>query len=75
MEIMGVDRPDRTHGFYKVGPYQPEKLSYRVLKGGWYLTGGGVPGEPFEDSGREDWGTLGKIREITPPPLRILLVM
>ena len=25
-----------------------------------------------KDSGREDWGTVGKIRGITTPPLRVL---
>ena len=29
-------------------------------------------GKP-KDSGREDWGTLGEIKGITTPPLRILL--
>ena len=36
------------------------------LRGG--VQGQGVPENP-EDSGREDWGTLGKIGE-SPPPLK-----
>ena len=42
------------------------------LIGGCPIGGGGTLGNP-EDSGREDWGTLGKIRGITTPPVRILL--
>ena len=37
------------------------------LIGGCPIGGGGTLGNP-EDSGREDWGTLGKIRGITTPP-------
>ena len=45
----------------------PETNSnYRVLKGG-VSKRRGQPANP-EDSGREDWGTLGKIRGITTTP-------
>ena len=45
--------------------------SDRVLKGGCPRGGGswGTLRIP-----REDWGTVGKIRGITTPPLRILLI-
>ena len=44
----------------------------RVLKGEGLFKGRGYLGNP-KDSVWEDWGTLGKIRGITTPPLRILL--
>ena len=43
----------------------------RVLKGG-VVQGEGVTAETVRIP-RKDWGTLGKIRGIKPPPLRILL--
>ena len=52
-----------SEGFLEGG----ERLVYRVLKGPGGVQGEGVfLGNP-KDSVREDWGTLGNIRE--PPPL------
>ena len=42
------------------------------FKGGGVQAEGVFLGKP-EDSGREEWGTLGKIRGITNPLLRTLL--
>ena len=46
--------------------YNPPKMNECPFIGG--PRGGGVPGEPLRIPYREDWGTLGNIREITIPP-------
>ena len=69
--------PYNCVGFHLQKRNNQPSFFFSLLNSIWRLHGGGVQaqgvflGKP-EDSGWEDWGTLGKIRGITTPPKRIL---
>ena len=63
--LVAITNHSREGGKKQVEKNKPRVNACRVLKGGVFK-GRVFLGNP-KDSGREDWGTLGKIRGISTP--------